>query len=52
MDTRRRRGVDSLERAFELLDAFRSAPGSLSLSDLAAKTGLYKSTILRLYVSL
>jgi len=52
MDTRRKRGVDSLERAFELLDAFRSAPGSLSLSDLAAKTGLYKSTILRLFVSL
>ena len=52
MDTRRRRGVDSLERAFELLDAFREAPGSLSLSDLAAKTGLYKSTILRLFVSL
>jgi DNA-binding IclR family transcriptional regulator len=52
MDTRRRRGVDSLERAFELLDAFREAPGSLSLSELAAKTGLYKSTILRLFVSL
>ena len=52
MDARRRRGVDSLERAFELLDAFRDAPGSLSLSDLAAKTGLYKSTILRLFVSL
>lgn len=52
MDARRKRGVDSLERAFELLDAFRDAPGSLSLSDLAAKTGLYKSTILRLFVSL
>ena len=35
-----------------LLDAFRSAPGSLSLADLAAKTGLFKSTILRLFVSL
>ena len=52
MDVRRKRGVDSLERAFELLDAFRDAPGSLSLSDLASKTGLYKSTILRLFVSL
>lgn len=52
MDTRRKRGVESLERAFELLDAFRNAPASLSLSELAAKTGLYKSTILRLFVSL
>jgi DNA-binding IclR family transcriptional regulator len=52
MDVRRKRGVDSLERAFELLEAFRDAPDSLSLSDLAAKTGLYKSTILRLFVSL
>ena len=52
MDVRRKRGVDSLERAFELLEAFRAAPESLSLSELAQKTGLYKSTILRLFVSL
>ncbi|MBI2748503.1 MAG: IclR family transcriptional regulator [Burkholderiales bacterium] len=52
MDTRRKRGVESLERAFELLDAFRGGPPSLSLSELSAKTGLYKSTILRIFVSL
>ena len=52
MDARRKRGVESLERAFELLDAFREGPSSLSLSELSAKTGLYKSTILRLFVSL
>ena len=52
MDTRRKRGVESLERAFELLDAFRGGSPSLSLSELSAKTGLYKSTILRIFVSL
>ena len=31
-----------------LLDAFHNAKSSLSLSDLAQRTGLYKSTILRL----
>lgn len=52
MDTRRKRGVEALERGFILLDAFRGGPASLSLSELAEKTGLYKSTILRLFVSL
>ena len=44
--------MDSLERAFELLDQFRGGAASLSLSELAESTGLYKSTILRLFVSL
>jgi len=52
VDTRRKRGVAALERGFDLLDAFRGGPGSLSLSELAERTGLYKSTILRLFVSL
>jgi DNA-binding IclR family transcriptional regulator len=52
VDVRRKRGVEALERGFILLDAFRGGPESLSLSELAAKTGLYKSTILRLFVSL
>jgi DNA-binding IclR family transcriptional regulator len=52
VDTRRKRGVEALERGFILLDAFRGGPASLSLSELADKTGLYKSTILRLFVSL
>lgn len=52
MDTKTRRGVASLERAFALLDAFRGGQASLSLAELAERTGLYKSTILRLFVSL
>jgi len=52
VDTRRKRGVDALERAFELLDAFCGGQPSLSLSELAEKTGLYKSTILRMFVSI
>ena len=47
------KGVEAVERALSLLDAF---PGSdkkaLSLHDLAIATGFYKSTILRLTVSL
>lgn len=52
MEARTRRGVASLERAFTLLDAFRGGASSLSLAELAERTGLYKSTILRLFVSL
>ena len=52
MDMRRKRGVEALERGFELLDAFRGGGASLSLSELAGRTGLYKSTILRYFVSL
>lgn len=52
MDAKTKKGVAALERAFLLLDAFRGAPSSLSLSDLSARSGLYKSTILRIFVSL
>lgn len=40
--------VASVERALEVLDAFESGPGSLTLAQLAERTGLYKSTIIRL----
>jgi len=37
-----------VERAISLLDAFREGEAALPLAELAARTGLYKSTILRL----
>ena len=52
MDTKARKGVEALERAFRLLDVFSHAPSSLSLAELAERSGLYKSTILRMFVSL
>ncbi len=44
--------VAALERGLHILEAFRSGGGALSLAELAALTGLYKSTILRLCASL
>ena len=46
------RGVDAVERAFQVLDCFDGSVANLSLADLSRRTGLYKSTILRLSVSL
>ncbi|MGE0752401.1 MAG: IclR family transcriptional regulator [Variibacter sp.] len=45
-------GVAAVDRAISLLLAFSETDASLSLSDLASRTGLYKSTILRLMRSL
>lgn len=45
-------GVAALDRAIAILNAFTAADRSLSLADIAARTGLYKSTILRLAGSL
>jgi DNA-binding IclR family transcriptional regulator len=45
-------GVAALDRAFAILFAFRPDDKGLSLADLASRTGLYKSTILRLIASL
>lgn len=45
-------GVASVNRALTLLAAFSLDKPALSLAQLAAKTGLYKSTILRLASSL
>lgn len=44
--------VEAVERALTLLEAFGEGGGSLSLAELAARTGFYKSTILRLIGSL
>lgn len=45
-------GVAALDRALAILDAFTTADRSLSLAEIAMRTGLYKSTILRLANSL
>ncbi|AZO63328.1 MAG: IclR family transcriptional regulator [Mesorhizobium sp.] len=45
-------GVAALDRAIAILDAFTIADRSLGLAEIAARTGLYKSTILRLANSL
>ncbi|MDF1747909.1 MAG: IclR family transcriptional regulator [Alphaproteobacteria bacterium] len=46
------KGVAAVERALAILDCFESDQESLPLKTIAQKTGLYKSTILRLCVSL
>ncbi len=45
-------GVASADRALTLLSAFRKGDRSLSLAELAERTGLVKSTIMRLAISL
>jgi DNA-binding IclR family transcriptional regulator len=45
-------GVAAVDRAISLLLAFSETDTSLSLNELASRTGLYKSTILRLTRSL
>lgn len=45
-------GVAAVDRALALLGAFRDGDGSLTLHELAVRTGYYKSTILRLLGSL
>ncbi len=47
-----RRGVEAVERALALLLAFRDGDGPLTLTELAARTTLHKSTALRLFASL
>ncbi|MFC3339373.1 IclR family transcriptional regulator [Paracandidimonas soli] len=44
--------VEAVERALIVLDAFKQGKLTLTLAELAACTGLYKSTILRLIGSL
>src|SRR4051812_30592316 len=46
------KGVSSAERALAVLTAFRQGDGALSLAELAQRTGLVKSTIMRLAASL
>jgi DNA-binding IclR family transcriptional regulator len=45
-------GVAAVERAFSILNAFRAGDSSLTLNELARRTGMYKSTILRLITTL
>lgn len=45
-------GVAAVDRALAILGAFREQDHSLTLADLAQRTGLYKSTILRVSESL
>jgi DNA-binding IclR family transcriptional regulator len=45
-------GAAAVDRALSLLSAFRAGDESLSLIELAARCGLYKSTVLRLLASL
>jgi DNA-binding IclR family transcriptional regulator len=52
IEVERRNGVAAVERAFAILNAFRAEDGSLSLNELAQRTGMYKSTILRLIATL
>ncbi|MFA5028599.1 MAG: IclR family transcriptional regulator [Candidatus Methylomirabilota bacterium] len=47
-----RRGVEAVERALSLLAAFREEDGPLTLTELAARARLHKSTALRLFASL
>lgn len=45
-------GVAVLDRAFALLDAFGATDERLTLTELSRRTGLYKSTVLRLLTAL
>ncbi len=45
-------GVAAVDRALSLLAAFQRGDAALGLAELAARTGLYKSTALRLLASL
>lgn len=45
-------GVAAVDRALTLLAAFKSGDAALGLAELAARTQLYKSTVLRLLASL
>jgi DNA-binding IclR family transcriptional regulator len=45
-------GVAAVDRALSILAAYRSEDDALTLAELAARTGIYKSTILRLIQSL
>lgn len=44
--------VEAVERALAILEAFNAQTRQLSLADLARRTGIYKSTLLRLASSL
>ena len=41
-------GVAAVDRALTILSAFEDAPEPMTLAELARRTGMYKSTLLRL----
>jgi len=45
-------GVAAVDRALTILDAFREADQSLTLTEISKRVGFYKSTTLRLAESL
>jgi DNA-binding IclR family transcriptional regulator len=45
-------GVAAVNRALSILNAFRATDSSLTLNEIAQRTGLYKSTVLRLAITL
>jgi|SRR5690606_6853499 len=47
-----KQGVEAVDRALSLLEAFNRQRQTMTLTELAAATGLYKSTVLRLAASL
>jgi len=51
-DATKATGVAAVDRALAVLSSFRSEDRALTLAELAARTGIYKSTILRLTQSL
>lgn len=52
MAVEKREGVDAVERALSILSAFAEDRQAMSLAEIARRTGLYKSTILRIAASL
>ena len=46
------KGVAAVDRALAIIGAFEQRPEALTLAEIARTTGLYKSTVLRLLVSL
>lgn len=46
------KGVEAVDRALKILDCVGAEPQGISLAELSRQTGFYKSTILRLAVSL
>ena len=50
--TKQEGGVAAVDRALDILAAFKPTDKALTLAELAARTGFYKSTILRISQSL
>lgn len=51
-ETKPARGVDAVDRALAILQCYEERKTALTLTEIAERTGLYKSTVLRLAASL